>query len=83
MLLRRSCRARSRREYDQLSALKPRLGLARDLWRSKELRTRQPLHDLPPSRLAASRRCPILPLIAAISWHEREHAFTDAVLAYD
>ena len=40
--------ARSRRDYDQLSALKPRLGLARDLCRSKELRARQPLHDLHP-----------------------------------
>jgi len=48
MLLRSLCRARSRRDYDQLSALKPRLGLARDLWRSKELRARQPLHDLHP-----------------------------------
>jgi len=48
MLLRSLCLARSRRDYDQLSALKPRLGLARDLWRSKELRTRQPLHDLHP-----------------------------------
>jgi hypothetical protein len=48
MLLRSLCRALSRRDYDQFSALKPRLGLARDLWRSKELRTRQSLHDLPP-----------------------------------
>ena len=48
MLLRRSCRARSRRDHDQLSALEPGLGLARPLWRSKELRTRQVLHDLPP-----------------------------------
>jgi ATP-dependent DNA ligase len=40
MLLRSLCRARSRRDYDQLSALKRRLGLARDLWRSKELRDR-------------------------------------------
>jgi hypothetical protein len=37
-LLRDLCRARSRGNYDQLSALKPRLGLVRDLWRSKELR---------------------------------------------
>jgi hypothetical protein len=48
MLLRPLCRALSRRDYDQLSALEPGLGLPRDLWRSKELRTRQPLHDLPP-----------------------------------
>jgi hypothetical protein len=48
MLLRSLCRARSRRDYDQLSALKPRLGLARDLWRSKELRA-HPIND----RLAA------------------------------
>ena len=48
MLLRRSCRARSRCDYDQLSALEPGLGLARPLWRSKELRARQILHDLPP-----------------------------------
>src|SRR5215470_15181185 len=40
--------ALSRRHYDQLGALKPGLGLARPLWRSKELRTRQSLHDLPP-----------------------------------
>jgi len=45
--LRRSCRALSRRDYDQLSALEPGPGLARPLWRSKELRARQPLHDLP------------------------------------
>src|SRR5262252_2384794 len=47
MLLRLSCRALSRSEYHELSALEPGLGLARHLWRSKELRAR-PLHDLPP-----------------------------------
>jgi len=47
-LLRRFCRALSRRHYDQLGALKPGLGLARPLWRSKELRACQSLHDLPP-----------------------------------
>ena len=70
MLLRRSCRARSRRDYDQLSALESGLGLARPLWRSKELRARQVLHDLPPivgSWLADNDQ--ILPLITAISWH--------------
>jgi hypothetical protein len=48
MVLRRLGRALSRRDYDQLSASEPGLGLARHLWRSKELRARQPLHDLPP-----------------------------------
>jgi hypothetical protein len=48
VFLRRFCRALSRRDHDQLSALESRFGLARDLWRSKELRARQPLHDLPP-----------------------------------
>jgi len=48
-LLRRLYRALSRRSYNQLSALEPRpLVFAPDPWRSKELRARQPLHDLPP-----------------------------------
>jgi len=47
-LLRRFCRALSRHHYDQLGALKPGLGLGRPLWRSKELRARQSLNDLPP-----------------------------------
>ena len=45
---RRFCRALSRRNHDELSALEPRLGLVRSLWRCKELRARQCLHDLPP-----------------------------------
>jgi hypothetical protein len=51
-LLRRLNRAISRRSYDQLSALKPVFGLALALWRIKEIRARQPLHDLPPDPLA-------------------------------
>jgi hypothetical protein len=47
-LLRRLYRAISRRSYDQLGAREPCLGLARHLWRTKELRARQSLHDLPP-----------------------------------
>jgi len=47
-LLRPFCRALSHHDYDQLGALQPGLGLARPLWRTKELRARQPLHDLPP-----------------------------------
>jgi len=47
-LLRPLYRAISRRSYDQLSALKPVFGLALVLWRSKEIRARQHLHDLPP-----------------------------------
>jgi hypothetical protein len=47
-LLRRLSRAISRRSNDQLSALKPRFGLVRPLWRSKEVRAGQHLHDLPP-----------------------------------
>jgi hypothetical protein len=46
-LLRRFYCALSRRNYDQLGALEPGLGLARPFWR-KELRARQCLHDLPP-----------------------------------
>src|SRR6516164_5912381 len=42
------CCAVSRRHYDQFGALEPGLGLARPFWRSKELRARQSLHDLPP-----------------------------------
>jgi len=47
-LLRRFCCAISRRHYDQFGAFEPGLGLARPFWRSKELRARQSLHDLPP-----------------------------------
>jgi hypothetical protein len=48
-LLRRLYRTISRLSYDQLSALKPVFGLARpSLAWSKELRTRQLFHDLPP-----------------------------------
>ena|SRR5215831_766001 len=47
-LLRRFCCALSRRHHDQLGALEPGLDIARPFWRSKELRTRQSLHDLPP-----------------------------------
>jgi hypothetical protein len=47
-LLRSLYRAISRRSYDQLGASEPCLGLARHLWRTKELRARQSLHDLPP-----------------------------------
>src|SRR5262249_13146000 len=57
---------------DQLRALEPDLGLARLLWRSKELRARQPLHDLPPMVgwwLADHNQ--ILPLITAVSWHAK------------
>src|SRR5262249_54530058 len=36
------------RHYDQFGALEPGLGLARPFRRSKELRARQSLHDLPP-----------------------------------
>jgi hypothetical protein len=57
-LQRRLYRAISRRDYDQLRALKPVLGVAHPLWRSKELPTRQSLHDLPPCRLVASRPRP-------------------------
>jgi hypothetical protein len=61
MLLRLSCRALSRSEYHELSALEPGLGLARHLWRSKELRAR-PLHDLPPmvgcGEPTATKFCP-------------------------
>jgi len=47
-------RAISRRSYNQLSALKPVFVPARLLCRNKELRPRQPLHDLPPNgRLVA------------------------------
>jgi len=46
--LRRHCRALSHRNYSQLSAGEPGLGFARTLWRIKELRTGQSLHDLPP-----------------------------------
>jgi hypothetical protein len=48
-LLRRLYRTISRRDYDQFSALELRLLVfAPDPWRSKELRTRQRLRDLPP-----------------------------------
>jgi hypothetical protein len=49
-LPRRLCRALSGLSYDQFSALQPVSvsGLACPLWRSKELRARQHLHDLPP-----------------------------------
>jgi hypothetical protein len=47
-LLCRLYRVISRCDYDQLRALKPVLGVAHPLWRSKELPTRQSLHDLPP-----------------------------------
>jgi hypothetical protein len=47
-LLRYLCRAFSRRGYDQCGALKPGLGLCVSLWRSKELRAREFLHDSPP-----------------------------------
>jgi len=47
-VLRRFCCALSRRHYDQLGALEPGLSLVRPFWRSKELRARQILHDLPP-----------------------------------
>jgi hypothetical protein len=58
-LLRRLCRALSRRDYDQPRALKPVFGLARpSLAWSKELLPRQHLHDLPPCRLVASRPRP-------------------------
>jgi hypothetical protein len=69
-LLRCFCRALSRRDYNQLSSLEPGLGLAHHLWRRKELRARQPLHDLPAvvGKWPADDE-PILPLIAAISWH--------------
>jgi hypothetical protein len=36
------------RHYDQFDALEPGLDLARRFWRSKKLRARQSLHDLPP-----------------------------------
>jgi hypothetical protein len=55
MLLRRLYRAISRRDYDQLRALEPGLGLARYLWRNKELRPRQLLHDLRPPGASRSR----------------------------
>jgi hypothetical protein len=74
-LLCRLYRAISRRDYDQLRALEPGLGLARLLWRSKELRAREPLHDLPPMVgwwLADNDQ--ILPLMTAISWHAFELA---------
>jgi hypothetical protein len=61
-LLCRLYRAISRRDYDQLRALKPVLGVARPLWRSKELPTRQSLHDLPPGRLLLADHDQILPL---------------------
>jgi hypothetical protein len=51
-------RALSRGGYDQLGAFEPRLGLARDLWPSKEPRARQLLHDPPPdgsNKFAADR----------------------------
>ena len=66
MLLRRLYRAISRRDYDQLRALEPGLGLARLLWRSKELRTRQLFHDLPPVGWWLADDDQILFLIAAI-----------------
>jgi len=47
-LLRSLYRAISRRSYDQLGALKPILVPALSLCFGKELRPRQPLHDLPP-----------------------------------
>jgi hypothetical protein len=69
-LLCRFCRALSRRHYDQLSALELGLGLARPLWRSKELRARQSLHDLPPTiGWWPTDDEQILPVIAAVSWH--------------
>ena len=72
MLLRRLYRAISRRDYDQLRALEPGLGLARLLWRSKELRARQPLHDFPPMvGWWLAHHDQILPLITAISWHAK------------
>src|ERR1700756_3739372 len=73
MLLRRLCRAISRRSYNQLSALKPVFGLAcpgSPLWWTKELRARQHLHDLPPKGgWWPADHDQILPLITAISWH--------------
>jgi hypothetical protein len=76
MLLRRLCRALSHRDYDQFSAFEPRLLVfARDPWRSKELRARQPLHDLPTMVgwwLADNDQ--ILRLMTAISWHAFELA---------
>jgi hypothetical protein len=47
-LLRSLYRAISRRSYDELGAREPCLGLVRHLWRTKELRARQSLHDPPP-----------------------------------
>jgi hypothetical protein len=68
LLRRRLYRAISRRDYDQLRALKPVLGVAHPLWRSKELRHRQLLHDLPPVGSWLADDDQILFLIAAISW---------------
>jgi hypothetical protein len=79
-LLRCFCRALSRRDYNQLSSLEPGLGLAHHLWRRKELRARQPLHDLPAVVGKASRRRPNSApdrghLMACLT----EHASTNAV----
>ena len=48
MLLRSLCRARSRRDYDQLSALKPRF-LRAIFGGAKSCALVNPLHDLHPS----------------------------------
>jgi hypothetical protein len=67
-LLRPLYRAISYRSYDQLSALKPVFGFALALWRRKEIRARQHLHDLPPMvGWCLADKSQILPLIAAIS----------------
>jgi len=69
MLLRRLYRTISRRSYNQLCALKPVLGVAHPLWRSKELRTRQLFHDLPPVGWWLADHAPnSAPRIPAILW---------------
>src|SRR5262249_21279409 len=73
-LLRSLHRAISRRSYDQLGALKPVVIPARPLCFGKELRPRQPLHDLPPmvGWWLLADHDEILPLITAISWQTYE-----------
>jgi hypothetical protein len=66
--VRRSRRALSRRDYGQLSARESGRGFVRRLWRRKELRVRQPFHDLPPAGqlMGLTDNDEVLSLITAI-----------------
>jgi hypothetical protein len=71
-LLRHLHRLLSSRGYGQYRSLQPRPGIARVPWPSKDLSSRQPLHDPPPNAHPAMFK--FYPWFAAFSWPPQEGA---------